>query len=363
MTEMTPMGEGTKPDMWLGRAVELDRYGGPEVLELRRREFSLPRREEVLVRVHAAGLNPKDLMIRSGALRVQSGRTFPRGTGFDLAGEVVAVGEGVADLAHGASVWGFLDGVMGGSAADYVTVPRDWLGRMPASLGWLEAAAIPLVASAALQGLRDVARLRPGERVLIRGGSGGVGSAAIQIARSMDARVTAVTSGAGLEHCLALGADEVVDRRTTDPDALAAGFDVCLDCVGEGRLREYVRLLAAGGRWVSVAPKLSVFALAPFSRVLGPALSLPRLGFVMVRPVAADLEELSRLVAAGSLRMPVTAVHALDDIREAHAVLSAGGTRGKRVLGISPEAVREGTDGGSSAAPVLRRSVDVGVAR
>jgi NADPH:quinone reductase-like Zn-dependent oxidoreductase len=160
----------------------------------------------VLVRVRASGVNPKDAMVRSGALRMFTGRQFPRGTGFDFAGEVAVPGAGVADLPVGQRVWGFLDGFMGGAAAEYLVAPRGWLSPMPERLDWAEAAAIPLVASTALQALRDVARLVPGERLLIRGASGGVGSAAIQIGAWMRAHITAIASGSGLSHCLELGA-------------------------------------------------------------------------------------------------------------------------------------------------------------
>lgn len=323
------------------RAVQFDGYGGPEVLTLRQVPVPVPGPAEVLVRVHASGLNPKDAMIRSGAMRLLSGRTFPRGTGFDFAGEVAGTGAGVWDLAPGQRVWGFLDGVLGGAAAEYVVVPRGWLAPMPERLGWVEGAALPLAASAALQALRDVGRVRAGERVLIRGASGGVGSAAIQIARARGARVTALASGAGLELCRELGADEVVDRRASDPASLGRRFDVFVDCVGGSALSTCRRLLARGGRWVAVAPSLPVYALAPVSALVSPVLRLPRFGFLVVRPVRADLEEIGSLVERGLLRAPLAATYPLDDVRTAHRVVAEGRGGGKRVLLVSPAAARE----------------------
>lgn len=320
------------------RAVQLDGYGDSDVLEVRTLPVPRPAAGEVLVRVHASGLNPKDAMIRSGAMRLLSGRAFPRGTGFDFAGEVIRAGAGVTDLAPGDRVWGFLDGVVGGAAAEYVSVPRAWLAPMPERLGWLEAAAIPLVASAALQGLRDKAGLAPDEAVLIKGASGGVGSAAIQIARALGGRVTAVASGAGLDHCRGLGAHEVVDYRQTDPVGLGRRFDVFLDCVGRSPLSSYRRLLRRGGRWVAVAPSVPIYALAPLSGVLSPLLRGPRLGFVVVKPVREDLEEIGRLVEAGALRMPLAATYPLDEIRRAHDDVARGRGGGKRVVAVSEEA-------------------------
>lgn len=323
------------------RAVQYDSYGGSGVLNVRTLPLPSPGPDEVLVRVHASGLNPKDTMIRSGAMRLLSGRTFPRGTGFDFAGEVTDTGAGVMDLSRGERVWGFLDGVLGGAAAEYVAAPRDWVARMPGRLDWLEAAALPLVASAALQALRDVADLKPGERVLIKGASGGVGSAAIQIAKAHDAHVTAIASESGVEHCRGLGADEVVGYDVIDPNTLPDRFDVFLDCVGGSSLLRYRRLLGRGGRWVAVAPSLPIYALAPLSPVVSPVLGLPKLGFLMVKPRREDLEEIGDLVDRGALRMPVTRSYALDEIRAAHDDVAAPHGRGKRVLAISPEAGRE----------------------
>jgi NADPH:quinone reductase-like Zn-dependent oxidoreductase len=336
----------SKVEAPLGRVVQFDRYGGPETLKIGWRPRPVAGPGEILVRVHATALNPKDAMIRSGALRLQSGRTFPRGTGFDVAGEVAATGPGVADLEPGGRVWGFLDGTMGGAAADYVVIPRSCVARMPARLGWTEGAALPLVATAALQALRNVARLAAGERVLIRGASGGVGSAAIQIARSMGAEVTAVTRAGGLAHCSRLGADEVVDRPSVDPATLGRRFDVYLDCVGGSSLRAYTRLLVPGGRWVTVAPSVPIFALTPVSPFIARFLRAPGFGFVVVRPSSADLEELGRLVGQGKLHMPVQTVYPLEDIRRAHQDLAHGGGLGKRVVVVSPEATVEACGAG-----------------
>ena len=323
------------------RAVQFDRYGGSEVLEVRTVPVPGPGRDEVLVRVHASGLNPKDPIVRQGGLRLLTGRTFPRGTGYDFSGEVAARGARVSDLAHGDRVWGFLDGFLGGTAADLVVVPRSWLARMPEKLGWIEGAALPLVGTTALQGLRDVGRLKSGDRVLIKGASGGVGSAAIQIAKALGAQVTALASGEGLDHCRALGADMVVDYRRTAPETLDEQFDVFFDCVGQSPYRSYRRLLSRQGRWVSIAPEPMVFALTPISHVLAPVLGGPRLGYVTVKPRRADLEEIGRLVDRGLLRMPVTAMFPLEEIRTAHELVVQRHGRGKRVVVVSPEALQE----------------------
>jgi NADPH:quinone reductase-like Zn-dependent oxidoreductase len=281
------------------RAIQFDHYGASDVLDIRTIRVPTPEPGEVLVRVHASGLNPKDPLVRSGAFRLLTGQTFPRGTGYDFAGEVAALGARVSDLAIGDRVWGFLDGFLGGAAAEYVAARRDWVARMPEGLAWVEAAAIPLVATTALQALRDVARLKAGEKLLIKGASGGVGSAAIQIAKVFGAYVTAIASGEGIDHCQRLGADTVVDYTRTDPTTLGQRFDVFFDCIGGSPYHAYRRLLRRGGRWVSTMPPPWFYPLAPISRV-GPLLGHPILGFVVVRPKRADLEEITASSSAGS---------------------------------------------------------------
>jgi NADPH:quinone reductase-like Zn-dependent oxidoreductase len=330
------------------RAVLFDRYGDAGVLEVRTIPVPGPGRDEVLVRVHASGLNPKDAIVRQGGLRLLTGRRFPRGTGYDFSGEVAARGARVTDLMHGDRVWGFLDGYLGGAAAEYVVAPRAWLARMPQRLGWIEGAALPLAGTTALQGLRDVARLKPMDRLLIKGASGGVGSAAIQIAKAMGAHVTALASGEGIDHCRALGADTVVDYRRIAPESLGVRFDAFFDCVGRSPYRAYRRLFTRRGRWVTTAPEPMVYALTPISRALAPVLGGPRLGYVIVKPRRVDLEELGRLVERGLLRMPVTAMYPLEEIRTAHDAVARLHGRGKQVIVISPEALGE-RDAGNDA--------------
>jgi NADPH:quinone reductase-like Zn-dependent oxidoreductase len=312
------------------RAVEYDRYGGPEVLEIRSRPVPEPGPGQVLVRVLASGLNPKDDVVRGGLFRRFSGRRFPKRTGFDLAGEVVATGPGVEDAAGigvGARVWGMIDGFDGGAAAEYAAVDAAWLGPAPERLDPVEAAGLPLVGLTALQALR-AAGLRAGESVLVKGASGGVGSAAIQLATAMGAQVTAVAGPGSQEHCLRLGAAAVHDYTRVDPAELPQRFDVVLDCIGGSPLRRYRRILARGGRLVSIAPSPSALALSVLTRVLpGPAVRI-----VFVKPSRADLDELAARAEAGALRMPVQETYPLDRVADAHRALAERHGRGKRVL-------------------------------
>jgi NADPH:quinone reductase-like Zn-dependent oxidoreductase len=322
------------------QAVQYDRYGGPEELEVRTVPVPAPTADQLLVRVAACGLNPADAFIRAGALRRFTGRRFPRWTGLDLVGEVVELGDSVDDLSRGQRVWGFLGSYDRGTAAEYVAVRRAEVAPPPERIGTVEAAALPLVGTTALQALRDRARLQPGERVLIKGASGGVGSAAIQIATAMGAHVTAAASGPNLEHCRGLGADEVVDYTATDPADLDARFDVVLDCYGGSPLRRYARLLTRGGRFVTIAPTPGLLLVSILSRLL----PIPRVEAFFAKPNAADLTALARLVDDGTLRMAVMATYTLDQIREAHVAVAERHARGKRVLLVDPDAGRQGAD-------------------
>lgn len=318
------------------RAVRFDRFGGPEVLELRTVPVPDPGADEVLVRVHASGLNPKDAMLRSRAPGPLARAAFPRATGFDFAGEVVRAGAEVTDLAPGQKVWGFLDGTAGGAAAEYLVVPRRWMGLQPQTLNALEAATLPLVGCAALQSLRDVARLRAGERILIKGASGGVGRAAVQIAKATGAHVTVLASGAAAGPLRDLGADAVVGALEGGARGHEAEYDVFLDCAGNSPIRQYSRLLRPGGRWVTVAPNVPVFVLTPLSWIVS-RLGAPRYGFLVVRPASADLDQLAELVRRQLLRpSPITAFP-LESVSAAHHDLARRGRNGRPVLVIAPE--------------------------
>jgi NADPH:quinone reductase-like Zn-dependent oxidoreductase len=311
------------------KAVEYRRYGPVSVLELRDVPRPSPGRGELLVRVRAAALNPKDVLVRSGKFRILTGSRFPKRVGFDWAGEVAEVGEGVTGVATGSAFYGMLDGWQGGACAEYLAVRRGECAPKPASLGFEEAAAVPLAASTALQALRDVARIEAGARVLVNGASGGVGVFAIQIAKLLGAHVTTTSSAANLELCRRLGADTALDYRAVDALAGPERFDVVLDVFGNRSLGEARRALARGGTYVTTVPKPRTFldaALTTFGR--------PRARMVRVRPRSADLELIARHVDAGRIAPVVEHVFPLDRIVDAEEQVGSKHTRGKVVVRI-----------------------------
>ena len=314
------------------KAVLYDRYGGPEVLYLSRVPRPEPAPGEVLVKVHAFSVNGGELAARAGRLRLLTGRKFPKRVGLDFAGEVAASGAGVTRPAEGDLVWGVLGRTSGfGSAAEYVTVPAERVGLLPDGLEPVEAAALP-VAATAVTALRDRAGLRPGERILVRGAAGGVGSAAVQLGRAYGAEVTALARAANLDFVRGLGAHEAVDHRTVRTAELGR-FDVVLDTVGSD-LRAFRRLLNPGGRMVTIAVDLE-----------RPAASLGYLaasvvhGRGRVRAFSGDFkqaqfDDLARHVAEGKLSPAVDTVFPLEETAAAHRALESGGVRGKYVVRV-----------------------------
>lgn len=305
------------------KALRFAVHGGPEVLRVEEVPEPVPRQGEVLVRVRAAALNPKDVFLRAGRPRWLSrfGGPLPRGVGFDFAGER-------AD--GGGPVYGMLDGYRGGACAQWLAAPERWMAPRPERLDAVEAASLPLVALTALQALRDHGRLRPGGRVLVYGGSGGVGTAALQIARALGAaEVTSVSSAANLELCRALGASVALDYRRDPLPPQGERFDVVFDTMGKLPMGPWRRVLSRGGTLVSTVPTPATMLASGLTR-----LSSRRVRLVAVRPRRADLDQVTRWVTEGSLRPVLDSVFALDDAAEAFRRLESRRVRGKVVLRV-----------------------------
>ncbi|WP_049562657.1 NAD(P)-dependent alcohol dehydrogenase [Nonomuraea sp. SBT364] len=314
------------------KAVLFDRYGPPEVLYTGRVPRPEPARGEALVRVRAFSVNGGELAARAGRLRLLTGRTFPKRVGLDFTGEIAALGAGTTGIAIGDRVWGVMGRTSGfGSAAEYVSVPAGRLGRVPAGLDLVDAAALP-VATTAVTALRDKAGLRPGERLLVRGAAGGVGNAAVQLGRAYGAEVTALARAANLGFVRDLGAHKAVDHRTVPPAELGR-FDVVLDTAGTG-LQTFRRLLNPGGRMVTIAfdltrPAASLGYIA-FSTVHGRG----RVRFFSGNPGREAFDDLARHVAEGKLSPAVDTIFSLEETGAAHRALEAGGVRGKYVVRV-----------------------------
>ncbi len=284
---------------------------------------------EVLVEVRAAALNPKDVIVRRGKLRWLSGRRFPRGTGYDWAGEVLAIGPEVVAAHVGDYLFGMANGFAGGTCAERFAADVEACAPMPLSLSFEEAAAIPLAAQTALQALRDVGRLQPGMKLLCLGASGGVGIFAVQLARALGAEVTASASAANLPLLEELGATRVIDYQRADP--LSSGrYDLVFDIFGNRSFDEVEPALADAGQFVSTVPSRALFLA--IVRGLG---RQRRAHLVRVRSCRADLIKLSEEIEAGRLRPIVDSRFPLDEIAAAHARVETKRCRGKVIVTIS----------------------------
>lgn len=323
------------------RAVLHDRYGGPEVLRIAEAPVPVPRKGEVLVRVHAASLNPADkfmMLGRPAPLRLMLGFTRPaadhRVRGHDFSGTVALVGEGVEGRTVGQAVLGSADGAL----AEYVRAKPAVIAAKPDSVTFEQAAALPMAGLAALHGLRDAARVGAGDRVLINGAAGGIGTFALQLAKSFGAEVTGVCSTPNVELISDLGADHVVDYTQQSLLSLERTFDVIFDNVGNHRIADLRRLLTPTGTLLPNSGEAGPDGGA-IARVLK-ARWYDTVGRQSVRtylsqPNAADLALLARMARDGELRSVVDGPYPLDDAVEAMRRLASRRARGKVVLTVA----------------------------
>ena len=317
------------------RALVGDRYGSPDVLELREIDKPDPGDDEVLIRVRAAAVNPADLYGVTGTpyvARIFSGLRKPKSNsvGADIAGTVEAVGKNITQFRAGDEVFG-----RSGAFAEYVCISKA-VAPKPANLTFEQAAAVPLAAITALQGLRDKGQLQPGQHVLINGASGGVGTFAVQIAKALGAEVTGVCSTRNVDLVRSLGADHVVDYTKADFTRSDRRYDLLLDVAGSRSWRACRRVLKPQATLVIVgAPKASRL-LGPLGHIVSVRLAALRSSRTVVFFIAklnkADLEVLRELLEAGKVTPVVDKRYELSETADAFRYLGDGHARGKIVV-------------------------------
>lgn len=317
------------------KAIVRESYGSPDVLDLREVEKPIVTDDDVLVRVHASSVNVADWIFLTGhpwVVRLAAGLFRPKHPtpGCDVAGRVEAVGRNVTRFQPGDEVFGELES---GGYAEYALAPENRLARKPSNLTFEQAAAVPLAGITALQGLRDTGRIRAGQRVLINGASGAVGTFAVQVAKSFGAEVTAVCSTRNVEMLRSIGADHVSDYEREDFTRTGERYDLIFDLVASRPLADCRRSLTPGGRYVSSAGRLSwLFKVSLVSIFRKQVKAMP-----MARPTPEDLAVLTELIEAGKVTPVIDRTYELAEVPEALRRQGEGHARGKKVIKVRGE--------------------------
>jgi|SRR5579871_418399 len=305
------------------KAIRVHEYGRPEVLRLEEIARPEPGADELLIKVHAASVNPVDWKIRAGHMKDFMPMIFPYIPGFDISGVVESIGAGVTKFKSGDAVFGRLDG--SGAYAEYALVKETDLALKPKSLDHVHAAAIPVAALTAWQALFEAAQLRPGQRILIHGAAGGVGIFAVQFAKSKGAHVIATASEKNQGFLRELGVDEPIDYSKTRFEDVVRDVDVVLDTMGGETQERSLKVLKKGGILVSLVQPPSAEHAAKYG-----------VRAVMLRghKSAADLMEIAQLIDSGRVKVFVETIVPLAEARRAHELSESGHVRGKIVLKV-----------------------------
>jgi NADPH:quinone reductase-like Zn-dependent oxidoreductase len=332
------------------KAIVYTKYGSPDVLELKDIDKPVVKDDEVLVRVRAASVNPHDWHVMTGLpylMRLSMGLSPPGevGLGADLAGVVEAVGRDVTRFRSGDEVFGEVNGEVPGqesldlgSFAEYVCVSEDWVAGKPASMTFEQAAAAPLAAITALQGLRDYGQVQPGRKVLINGASGGVGTFAVQIAKAFGAEVTGVCSTRNVDMVRSIGADHVIDYTQEDFSADGQQYDLILDNVGNRSLSDFRRVMTPEGMYLGSYGRPEHLWTGPMTQLLmirvASWFASQKIVFLTQHRKKEDIDVLKELMETGKVAPVIDKTYPLSETPEAMRHLERGRTRGKVVVTV-----------------------------
>ncbi|MBZ5652796.1 MAG: NAD(P)-dependent alcohol dehydrogenase [Acidobacteriia bacterium] len=330
------------------KAAVYSRYGPPDVLQIKDVEKPVPKDNEVLIRVRAASVNPLDEGLLKGGGRLVTGLLKPKATrlGVDVAGQVEAVGRDVTQFRPGDDVFGACISdpqasalrvwIPRGAFAQYVCAHQSALVMKPDNATFEQAASAPVAAFTALQGLRDKGRIQPGQKVLINGAAGGVGTLAVQIAKSFGAEVNGVCSTRNVEMVRSIGANHVIDYTREDFTKGGQRYDLILDCIGNHSLSACRRVLNPRGICVMVGERSGRGMIGILARLIA-ALVLSwfvtqKMVTFLARPIKEDLTVMRELMAAGKVTPVIDRCYSLSEVREAIRYLGEGHARGKVVI-------------------------------
>jgi NADPH:quinone reductase-like Zn-dependent oxidoreductase len=310
------------------KAVRIHSYGKPKDLVYEDALRPEPEPQEVLVQVHAAGVNPLDCKVREGRMKAIFNYQMPLILGMDVSGVVAAIGSEVSNISIGDKVYGIAEVGRSGAYAEFALLQQQKLALKPKNLDYVQAASVPVVAMTAWQALFDVAQLSAGQTVLVHAASGSVGIFAVQLAKWKGAKVIGTASGHNLEFVKDLGADEVIDYKTTKFEDVVSNVDIVLDAVGgETRERSW-GVLKPGGILVSL------ISSSPPSQETAAQMGVRAVG-MMMQPQTTHLTEISALLDSGKVKTVVGKVLPLSEARQAHELSQSGSIRGKIVLQVN----------------------------
>lgn len=310
------------------KAAQISQYGGIEVVTITADvPKPTPKEGQVLIEVHASSINPFDWKVRKGFMQKMKQLAFPVTLGGDISGVITELGEGVTNFSVGDKVYGQANifGSGSGAFAEFAVTSSSQIAKMPDGLDFPEAGAIPLTGVSALQVIEDHMKLQAGQKILIHGGAGGIGSIAIQIAKHLGAYVVTTASAKATEYVKSLGADEVIDYHTQKFDEILHDFDAVFDTVGEETYEKSFKVLKAGGIIVSMvagpneelAKQYAVTAVVQSTKV-----------------TTESLERLSTLIKTGAVKIKVDTIFSLEQIQEAFRAQEEGSPLGKIVVKI-----------------------------
>jgi NADPH:quinone reductase-like Zn-dependent oxidoreductase len=307
------------------KVIRFHAYGGPEVLQYEDVETPLVNSDEILVRVRSAGVSPFDVKVRQGLYKDFYG-PLPHILGWDLSGDVVAVGTNVSSVKEGDAVFGYVDGHrMGEAYAEYAVLKKDEAARKSSHVSYHEAAAVAMNGLTAWQALFDTAHLTEGQRVLIHAAAGGIGHLAVQFAKWKGAYVIGTASAKNRQFVLSLGADECIDYVTTPFESAVQDVDLVLDTIGGDTLRRSFSVVKKTGVIVTVVDFEGIKEAARYG-VNGLT--------VFVKPNTKQLSEIGHLLEQGKLKVQIGKVFPLQEARKAHVLCETGHGRGKIILTI-----------------------------
>jgi len=312
------------------KAAIFNRYGGNEVVEVKDIPAPVAGAGEVVIKVHAASINPVDWKVRDGMARILTGSKFPKVLGCECAGEIFAAGAGATKFRKGDRVVMYTSVKRLGAFAEYACTAEDRVYPITEGITFEHAACLPIAGLTALQSLRDHGRIAAGKKVLINGAAGGVGHFAVQIAKVLGTEVTGVVSGRNIEFVKSLGADTVIDYAKEDFTKGSARYDLVFDAVSMSSFGACKGVLTSSGRYVNTLPNATI--LVQFLTAFLPG---KKARSMWVKPSASDMAWMMEQIKAGNIKVVIEQSYSLDKIKDAFAASEGGRTKGKIVVKVA----------------------------